>query len=82
MNNGLQPAYPIAGSTNGFTKREEYAKAAMQALLQDEKTSRWLQRDSRYTGSNFKEVLAINAFEFADAMIDESNKEITHGTTG
>jgi hypothetical protein len=77
MNNGDQPAFPThAGNAkgHGFTKREEYAKAAMQALLQDERTSRWLQEDQRYTGTNFKEVVAINAFEFADAMIAESNK--------
>lgn len=81
MNNGDQPAYPTHGENakgHGFTKREEYAKAAMQALLQDENTSRWLQRDSRYNQTNFKEVVAINAFEFADAMIAESNKEITN----
>lgn len=81
MNRGDQPTYPThAGSAAGigFTKREAYAKAAMQALLQDERTSRWLQKDSRYNGTNFKEVVAICAFEFADAMIAESNKYIVN----
>lgn len=59
----------------GLIKREYFAAKMMQALLSDVEVGRWLQTDPRYNNTNFKEVVAINAVEFADALINELNKE-------
>jgi hypothetical protein len=58
----------------GLTKREVFAKAAMQALLSSIDTQRHMQEDERYTGNNFKEVVAVNAIEFADELLRQLEK--------
>lgn len=67
-------------SVPGLTIRQYFAKDAMRAIIGDVEVSRWVQTDFRYTGTNFKEVVSINACEFADALIAELNKkEVENG---
>lgn len=62
--------------------RQEAAIAAMKAMLGDIEISKWVQTDPRYKlqadGSyNFREVIAVNAVEFADALLDALQKPRT-----
>lgn len=74
-------AFPIptdrmpGGPYCGLTKRELFAAMAMQGLLSDVETQRQMQQDPRYNKKNFNEVVAMNAIEFADALLKhlESN---------
>lgn len=86
MENKNQPAFPVlemqsvAGNqfldctAAGLSKREHFAGLAMQGLLSCIEMQRWLQTDSRYTGQNFAEVVAINSVEFADSLLTELSK--------
>lgn len=61
---GNEPAFPCQASLHGvqhtgFSKREEYAKAAMQSLLAKGVPPSKIPRE---------------AFQMADRMIDQSNK--------
>lgn len=59
----------------GFTKREEIAARAMAALIGNwEASCKICDSDPRYDGTNFKEVVAINSAEFADALLFELSK--------
>lgn len=54
---------------------EDYAKAAMQAILSDiTQSSICIINDDRYREGNFKEVLATVSFEFAEAMMQEQRR--------
>lgn len=57
---------------NSQINRNELAGRAMQALLSAETSQLICDRDPRYKGDNFAEVLALNAYEFADEMIKAS----------
>jgi hypothetical protein len=65
---------------NGMSKRELYAGMAMQALISDFHVGRAIcDNDPRYKKQadgqyNFSEVIAINACEFADALLKELEK--------
>jgi hypothetical protein len=51
-------------------KRDGFAACAMQALLSNPVASqRICDMDPRYNEKNFAEVVALNAYEFADAMM-------------
>jgi len=79
MDNKNTPAYPLVEPGNeqesvstGLTKREKIAAMAMQALIGNWEASCTIcEKDSRYNGENFKEVVAINSAEFADALLAE-----------
>lgn len=73
---GNEPAMPSNGliTYGGLTIRQHFAAMAMQALLSDVEVQRWIQEDPRYDGDNFKNVVAVNSVEFADALIAELNK--------
>lgn len=79
MKNADMPAIPVeceiidnSGSYTGFTKREEFAKAAMQGLLSNDS---WLKNISDRTGS---EVLTMACalkeitYKIADKMLEEN----------
>ena len=56
----------------GLTKREEVAARAMEALIGNwEASCKICDSDPRYDGTNFKEVVAMNSAEFADALLTE-----------
>jgi hypothetical protein len=71
LNNGT---FVQVTESAGLTKREYFAGLAMQGLLSCIEMQRWLQTDPRYTGQNFAKVVAINATEFADALIEQLSK--------
>jgi len=50
--------------------RDRFAGLAMQALLGDYTVSQSIcDNDPRYNEKNFAEVVALNAYDFADAML-------------
>lgn len=61
----------------GLTKREEFAKAAMAAIVSSFRVSEEIcNTDPRYKKQadghfNFSQVVALNAVEFADALLTE-----------
>lgn len=57
----------------GLSIRQEFAAKAMQGLLSDVETQRWIQEDKRFTGNNFAEVVGLNCVEFADNLINALN---------
>ncbi len=85
MNDG-GPAFPepdsiasdgtnLGGGSSGMSHRDYLAAKAMQALLAFDVSQFICNHDPRYTGKNFTEVVAINAYEFADGMIAESQRK-------
>lgn len=62
------------GGSPGLTKREYIAAQPMQGILSDVHVQLWLKTDPRFTGENFAAVVAINACEFTDALINQLNK--------
>lgn len=54
-----------------LTKREMFAMAAMQGILSSYEVQKDLQDDARFTGGNFANVVALNAIEFADALLKQ-----------
>lgn len=76
-----EPAYPTliyeqyADKGTGMTIREKIAAMAMEGIVGDYQTGqRIVDTDPRYNGSNYSAVVAINAVEFADALIAELSK--------
>lgn len=59
---------------SGLTIRQYYAGLFMAALISDVEVGRWIQTDPRFNDLNFKEIVAMNAIEFSDALITELNK--------
>lgn len=58
-----------------FLRRDRIATAAMNAIIGNwEASCKICDSDPRYNGTNFCEVVAINAVEFADALINELDK--------
>jgi hypothetical protein len=81
MDNAEQPAFPFNGphanpDYTGLSKRELIAAKVMSALVSDVEVSRWIQADPRFNQLNFKEVVAMNAVEFADALLAELSKPV------
>jgi hypothetical protein len=59
----------------GMTLRDYFAAKAMAALLGSKEVSRQICNDDpRFQGDNFDSVIALNAYEFADAMLAERVK--------
>lgn len=57
-------------------QRDHFAGLAMQALIGDYAVSQAIcDRDPRYNGCNFAEVVALNAYDFADAMLRVRSKK-------
>lgn len=66
--NGASAAgYPYPDS--GMTLRDYIAAKAMQTLVGGAAAQNICDRDPRYDGTNFGSVVALNAYEFADAML-------------
>jgi hypothetical protein len=80
--NGNEPAFPIPASdltgsydaAQGLTKREHFAAMAMQSMCAGPGAEMVASRDGRYDETNWKEIVAMNAVEFADALIAELNR--------
>ena len=74
IENSELPAFPCPSDVHGqmhqgLTKREYFAGLAMQGLLSDVHVQLWMKQDPRFKGDNFAQVAAVNAYEFADALI-------------
>lgn len=63
------PGYADAGFL-GTTLRDYFAAKAMQAMITGNGTRRVADTDARFDGNNIGEIIAINAYEFADAMLE------------
>lgn len=75
----LGMAFPFAVSpegyySNGMTLRDYFAAKAMTAMVAGEGARMIADRDKRYDETNWKEVVASNAYDFADAMMEERKK--------
>lgn len=78
MTTADQPAFPAMDMNQhqgvdrlelrheGLTKREYFAAMAMQTLVTSQIVA---DRDGRYDETNWKEVVAMNAIEFADELL-------------
>ena len=73
MSANRQSAFPIANyqrtEDRGMTLRDYFAAAAMQAIFGGVGAQQVAERDRRYDGTNWAEVVAKNAYEMADAML-------------
>lgn len=67
------PAFPVPGllsdDFNGLSLRDYFAGKALPALVAGPAAQNICDHDSRYDETNFAQVVAINAYEFADAML-------------
>lgn len=74
LENGKQPAFPVDPVTQelgGLTKREYFAALFMQSMVAGEGARMIADRDGRYNETNWKEVVSMNAIEFADALLKQ-----------
>ena len=55
----------------GLTKREYFAAMFMQPMIAGEGAKMVAERDERYNGQNWKEIIASNAIEFADELLKQ-----------
>jgi len=64
------------GSDNhkGITMRDYFAAKAMQSIFGGIGAAQVADRDDRYDETNWKEVIAMNSYEMANAMIEERKK--------
>ncbi len=67
---GLQTG-PSSGWETGLSIRDYFAAKAMQAAFCSDTVAA---RDGRYDETNWAEVVALNAYEMADAMLKERAK--------
>jgi hypothetical protein len=68
-----QPLHRQVGNTvwqtYGLTMRDYFAAKAMARLINGPAAQNICDRDPRYDETNFADVVAVNAYEFADAML-------------
>jgi hypothetical protein len=73
-----KPAFPtnarMHSDAQGLTKREYFAALFMQSMCAGEGAVMVANRDKRYDETNWKEVVAMNAIEFADALLEQLAK--------
>lgn len=80
MNDG-GPAFPVPDAydddADGMTLRDYFAAKAMLAIFAGPGARTVADRDSRYseTKGNWAQVVALNAYEMADAMLLERNSK-------
>lgn len=55
---------------------DEFAQRAMQAICAGEGARMVADRDERYDETNWAQIVADNAYNFAEAMIEERRKRI------
>lgn len=58
-----------AAAIHGASLRDWFAGKAMARLINGPSAQNICDRDPRYDETNFADVVAINAYEFADAML-------------
>lgn len=70
-------AFPcrVLNKTPGMSLRDYFAAKAMQAIFAGEGARQVASRDGRYTEGNWSQVVALNAYEMADAMIEAREHE-------
>lgn len=61
----------IVKATEGMTLRDYFATRAMQAAFAGSGARDIAARDARYDETNWAEVVAANAYEMADAMLQK-----------
>lgn len=59
---------------NGLTKREEFARSAMQGILANTSCQSWDNMEATWASPS---TVASKALEYADHMIAELNKPVT-----
>lgn len=78
---GNEPAYPLQDKDEqdrlcspkfGLTKREVFARAAMQGILSNSDYTITL--SNQFSGEKFNEAVATDAVSYADALIDKLNE--------
>lgn len=57
-----------------LTLLDYFAGKAMQAMCAGEGAIMVAENDPRYNETNWKEIVADNAYNFAEAMVNERNK--------
>lgn len=58
----------------GLSLRDYFAAKAMQAMVAGDGAAMVAIRDGRYDETNWKQIVSLNAYEFADAMLDIRGK--------
>lgn len=73
--NPQRPAYPtnnrMFSAAQGLSKREYFAAMFMQPMIAGDGARMVADRDKRYDETNWKEVVAKNAIEFADELLKQ-----------
>ena len=74
-----QPAFPCPSSLHGephegMTLRDYFAAKAMQACFAGEGARMIADRDDRYNETNWAQIVAMNSYEMADAMLAERER--------
>ena len=66
------PAFPFSVDVEcgGMSLRDWFAGLAMQACFTGAAAQILANVDRRFNGTNFREVVALNAYEMADAMLE------------
>jgi hypothetical protein len=64
-----EPAEP------GMTLRDYFAASAMQSIFTGTGAEMVAARDERYDETNWAQIVALNAYEMADAMIAQRGKQ-------
>lgn len=70
----VDPNFFGANDSHGMDLRDHYAGLAMQAMCAGEGARMVADRDGRYDETNWKEVVAMNSYEIADAMLTHREK--------
>lgn len=81
MENKNQPAFSVHPDVNpsgseqmGLTKREYFAGLFMAQMIAGEGARMVANRDERYNETNWKEICASNAIDFADELLNQLSK--------
>lgn len=73
-NGHFDGVYEIEKQHAGMSLRDHFAALAMQAMCAGEGARTVAARDGRFDETNWDKVVAMNAYEFADAMLAERAK--------
>lgn len=64
-----KPEHVVQFNSGGMSLRDYFAAQVLPGLVSAQAAQDICDNDPRYDGSNFAKVVALNAYEFADAML-------------
>ncbi len=84
------PAFPVfpetgnghAAAFRGMSLRDYFAGQALTAMVAGDGARMVAARDERYDETNWREIVASNAYDFADAMLAERERRTKQEGSG